>query len=90
VKLRVVPPEALPFLARARRVGKTENYEETVMMKVVRCRDVGFDCNGVVRAPTEEEALKQVAVHAKEVHGVDPVTPDMVQKVKSVMREERE
>jgi predicted small metal-binding protein len=57
-------------------------------MKVVRCRDVGFDCNGVVRAPTEEEALKQVAVHAREVHGVDSVPPEVVQKVKAVMRDE--
>ena len=38
------------------------------MAKVVRCRDVGFDCDGVVRAETEEEALKQVAAHAKAVH----------------------
>lgn len=58
------------------------------MMKVVRCRDVGFDCNGVVRAPTEQEALKQVAAHAKEVHGVDPVPPEVVQKVRDVMRDE--
>lgn len=57
-------------------------------MKVVRCRDVGFDCNGVVRAPTEKEALQQVAAHAKEVHGVDPVPPEVVQKVRDVMRDE--
>ncbi|NLD55105.1 MAG: DUF1059 domain-containing protein [Burkholderiaceae bacterium] len=58
------------------------------MTKVVRCRDVGFDCNGVVRAPTEEEALKQVAAHAREVHGVDAVPPEVIQKVKAVMRDE--
>ena len=57
-------------------------------MKFVRCRDVGFDCNGVVSAPTEEEALKQVAAHAKEVHGVEVVPPDVVQTVREVMREE--
>ena len=57
-------------------------------MNVVRCRDVGVDCNGVVSAPTEEEALKQVAAHAKEVHGVDVVPPDVVKKVREVMREE--
>jgi predicted small metal-binding protein len=57
-------------------------------MKVVRCRDVGFDCNGVVRAPTEEEALKQVAAHAKDVHGVEQVPADVIAKVKAVMREE--
>ena len=58
------------------------------MTKVVRCRDVGFDCNGVVRAPNEKEALKQVAVHAREVHGVESVPPEVVQKVKEVMRDE--
>ena len=58
------------------------------MTKVVHCRDVGFDCNGVVRAPTEQEALQQVAVHAKEVHGVDSVPPEIVQKVREVMRDE--
>ncbi|MCB0047365.1 MAG: DUF1059 domain-containing protein [Caldilineaceae bacterium] len=55
------------------------------MTKVVRCRDVGFDCEGVVRAETEEEVLIQVAAHAKEVHGVEEVTPEIVEKVRSVM-----
>ncbi len=40
------------------------------MTKVVNCRDVGFECEGVIRAETEEEALKLVAEHAKEVHSM--------------------
>ena len=58
------------------------------MAKVVRCRDVGFDCDGVVRAETEEEALKQVAAHAKSVHNIETVPPEVVEKVKKVMRDE--
>ena len=58
------------------------------MEKVVRCRDVGFDCNGVIKAKTEEEALKLAAQHAMTVHGVKEITPEIVAKVKSVMREE--
>ena len=58
------------------------------MTKVVHCRDVGFDYDGGVRAETEEAALAQVAEHAKSAHGMDEVTPDVVEKVKSVMREE--
>jgi predicted small metal-binding protein len=58
------------------------------MSKVVRCRDVGFDCDGVVRAETEEEALKQVAAHAKAVHNVETVSAEVIQKVKKVMRDE--
>ena len=35
------------------------------MTLVVRCRDVGFDCEGVVKAETEGELLQQVAQHAE-------------------------
>ncbi len=58
------------------------------MAKVVRCRDVGFDCAGVVRGATEEEVLKQVAAHAKAVHKVETVTEEVIQKVRQVMRDE--
>ena len=58
------------------------------MTKVVNCSDVGFECEGVIRAATEEEALKLVAEHAKEVHGMQEVTPDVVEKVRAVMRDE--
>jgi predicted small metal-binding protein len=42
------------------------------MALVVHCRDIGFDCDGVVRAETEEELLQQVAAHAKSAHGRTP------------------
>ena len=58
------------------------------MSKVVNCRDVGFDCDGVVRAETEEAALQQVAEHARAAHGMKEVSPDVVEKVRSVMRDE--
>ncbi len=58
------------------------------MAKVVHCRDVGFDCDGVVRAETEEAALKKVAEHARTAHGLEQVSPEVVEKVKSVMRDE--
>jgi predicted small metal-binding protein len=58
------------------------------MTKVVHCRDVGFDCDGVVRAETEEEALKKVAEHAKSVHNIEEVTEKVVEKVRKVMRDE--
>lgn len=56
-------------------------------MKVVRCRDVGFDCEGVVRAENEEEVLRQVAEHASTVHNVD-VTPELAAQVKSLIQDE--
>ncbi|MBB4080856.1 putative small metal-binding protein [Lewinella aquimaris] len=58
------------------------------MEKVIRCRDVGFDCDGVIKARTESEALRQAAAHAKEVHGLEEITPEVVEKIKAVMTEE--
>ncbi len=58
------------------------------MEKVIHCRDVGFDCDGVIRANTEEEAIKMAAEHAQKVHGLKEVTPEVVAKVKSVMRDD--
>ena len=58
------------------------------MALIVRCRDMGFDCDGVVRAETEESLLQQVAEHAKSVHGLKKVTDEIVEKVKSVIHEE--
>ena len=58
------------------------------MSKVVRCRDVGFDCDAVVRAETEEAALAQVAEHAHAVHGLKTVSPEVVDAVKAAMQDE--
>lgn len=58
------------------------------MAKVVRCRDVGFDCDGVVWAEIEAELLAKVAEHAKNEHNIDEVTPEIVAKVKSAIQEE--
>jgi predicted small metal-binding protein len=57
------------------------------MAKVARCRDVGFNCEGVVRAETEEEVLKQVAAHARAVHNLQTVSEEVVAKVRQVMRD---
>lgn len=56
--------------------------------KVIHCRDVGFDCEGVVRAETEEEVVAMAAEHAAQVHGVTELTPEIVAAVKSAIRDE--
>lgn len=58
------------------------------MAKVINCKDVGFDCEGVCRAETEEEVMQMAAAHAKEVHGIQDITPEIVEKVKAAIREE--
>lgn len=56
-------------------------------MKILYCRDAGFDCDTVVRAETELEVLNQATQHAKEVHGVDP-SPELAENLSLLINEE--
>lgn len=50
------------------------------------CKDAGFDCDYVAKGNTEEELLIDIAQHAIKVHRMQgDMTPEMVQKVKSIM-----
>ena len=52
----------------------------------LRCKDVGFDCPGVVRGATKQEVLKQAAEHAAKVHDTE-VTPELAVKVEALIRQ---
>ncbi len=57
------------------------------MEKILRCRDVGFDCDGVIKAQTEKEVLTMAAEHARKVHGVNEITPEIASKIKAAIKE---
>jgi predicted small metal-binding protein len=56
-------------------------------MKVLHCRDAGFDCPQVIRAENENEVLQQAAAHAATAHQVE-VTPQLAEAIKGLIREE--
>ena len=56
-------------------------------MKTLRCSDAGFDCQGELRAETEEEILSQAQEHALAEHNVQ-VTPEMAEQIKTLIRDE--
>ncbi len=57
------------------------------MAKMLRCRDVGMDCDFEARAETEDDLLEKVVEHAKTEHGMSEISPDIVVKVKAAIRE---
>lgn len=57
-------------------------------MKVLRCRDVGFDCDSLMRAETEEEILRQAAEHAKTVHDMSQVSEQAIEKIRAAIHDE--
>jgi predicted small metal-binding protein len=53
----------------------------------LRCKDVGFDCAGVVHGSTKEEVLKQAEAHASQVHHIE-ITPEMAAMVATLIRQQ--
>ena len=54
------------------------------MAKVLECAKVDptSGCNYIVRGETEEDVLRNVAIHAKD-HGIHQVTPELMERVKA-------
>ena len=53
-------------------------------MLILSCKDVGFDCNHVVKAVTEEEVIRNITEHAMKQHGMKAET--MTPKMKEIIR----
>ena len=60
------------------------------MAKVVRCRDVGVDCDFVARGETEQEVLDACADHGRTAHGMQVLPQELAEKVRASIREESE
>ncbi|GAA4416217.1 hypothetical protein GCM10023187_47480 [Nibrella viscosa] len=56
-------------------------------MKVLHCREVGFDCPGVIKAENEQEVLQLAAQHAQDAHQVQ-VTPEMADQIRPLIKDE--
>jgi predicted small metal-binding protein len=55
-------------------------------MPSFRCKDIGMKCDFEATAENEADLEKKIAEHARSVHNMDPVSADMWQKIKKVVR----
>ena len=55
---------------------------------MIYCSDMGADCDFVARGETLDEVLKVSAEHGNELHGISEITPEMVEQVTAVVRDE--
>jgi len=58
------------------------------MSKVLRCQDVGMECDFEVHADTEQEILAKAAEHAKTQHNLSDIPPEVLQKVRAAIHDE--
>jgi predicted small metal-binding protein len=58
------------------------------MTKTLACRDVGVDCDFVIRGASVEDVMEKAKQHARTDHGFPDIPPDHVEKAKAAIREE--
>jgi len=58
------------------------------MTKVLRCRDVGVDCDFVARGATEDEVMMKAREHACADHGFTGIPPELADRVKAAIYDE--
>lgn len=58
-------------------------------MKELRCREVGFECDAVVRADSEDEVMRQAQEHARKVHGMDRISEEQARDIRSKIHDAR-
>jgi predicted small metal-binding protein len=53
-------------------------------MKRLACRDIGLDCDYIIKGETEEEIMKNAVQHAWEIHAIKPeeMTSEMKVRIK--------
>ena len=54
-------------------------------MKQFRCGDVVPGCQWVTRNDDEQELFTEIRAHAREVHGMDEVPPEVADTIEKVI-----
>ena len=58
------------------------------MTKLLRCRDLGMNCDFEARGATEEDIMRQAAVHAQLAHQISDVPPELASQARAAIRTE--
>lgn len=58
-----------------------------IMTKSISCADVGANCGWSASAETEEELMAKCQEHAKAEHKDMELTPEVVSKIKSCIKD---
>ncbi len=60
------------------------------MVKVLRCRDLGYSDDTVICGKDEQELMSKAAEHSQTAHGKSEFSADEMQQMRSKIHEENE
>jgi predicted small metal-binding protein len=55
------------------------------MEKEIRCKDAGINCDFVARGQSDDEVMKIATEHGRQKHGMNQITPELQQKMRSII-----
>ncbi len=58
------------------------------MVKVLRCKDLGYSDDTVICGVSEPDLLNKAAEHARTQHGKSEFSPEEMQQIRACIREE--
>ncbi len=58
------------------------------MVKVLRCRDLGYTDDTVICGNSEQELLSKAAEHSRTVHGKSDFSSEDMQQIRAKIRDE--
>ncbi|HXY49748.1 MAG TPA: DUF1059 domain-containing protein [Terriglobales bacterium] len=58
------------------------------MTKTLHCADLMPGCDYVAKGDSEQDVLQQAAEHARTVHNISEITPELAAQVQSKIRDE--
>src|SRR5262245_65566856 len=61
----------------------TNHLEVNTLAKIVRCREVGVDCDFEARGETEQEGLNKAAEKGRTAEGMQELSPEVVARVRA-------
>ena len=62
------------------------NGKERVMSVELRCGDLLPGCDYVAKAESHDELMRKVVQHAKSVHKISEITPELAAKVQGAIK----
>lgn len=55
-------------------------------MPEFKCKDLGMKCGFEVKDENQDELMKMIALHGASSHDIKEIPPDMMEKIKGVIK----
>jgi predicted small metal-binding protein len=66
--------------------GHPHIKNQEVTMVSFRCSDIGVDCQCELTGETQPELARIITAHIHDIHQADPISPNMLLKIKNAIR----